>query len=196
MGRKRKVVRCPLRAVLYGASMSGELQAVQLTSRGDWQVHRDLALYTLGFACFRGHLQMVQWMCETFEITVSDQRKGIMNIVHDIIVEAFHQACTGGKMQVAQWLLETYKLTAADAKSNDNYALRGACEWGHLRMAQWLHRTFGMTREDAESHDGEALERACARDRRAVVQWLCDTYVLPWPRYYPSRSLATIGHFR
>jgi hypothetical protein len=115
------------------------------------------------WACRNGHLEIAQWLVETFKLTDEDIRSW-NNL-------SFRWACYNGHLEIVKWLVETFKLTVEDVKS-DNLAFRWACADGHLEIAQWLVRTFKLTAEDVRSLNNFAFRWAYLYGHENVTNWL------------------------
>jgi hypothetical protein len=119
------------------------------------------------YACKYGHLEIVQWLVETFGLTTEDV-KSDNNL-------AFQWACGYGHLEVAQWLVRTFDLTAEDIR-NDNYVFGWACFDRYLKIAQWLVETFKLTAEDVRSDS--TFQWACEFGHLEIAQWLVETFKL------------------
>jgi hypothetical protein len=119
-------------------------------------------------ACKTGHLEIAQWLVETFKLTAED--------VRSLNNYAFQLACCNGHLEVAQWLVETFGLTAEDIRSSTNLAFRWACYNGHLEIAQWLVETFNLTDKDIRSWNNCAFQWAHINKHSNVTNWLTITF--------------------
>jgi len=125
-------------------------------------------LSALYWVANKGHLEVLQWLHTTFQLTAKDARSNNN--------WAFRRAAEKGHLKVLQWLHTTYGLTAEDVRSNNNYAFRYAAKNGHLQVLEWLHTTYGLTAEDARSEDNFAFRSAAKNGHQHVLQWLYTTY--------------------
>ena len=91
-------------------------------------------------ACGNGHLEVVQWLTDRFQLTSDDAR------AEDN--EALRMACYYGYLEVAQWLTDQFQLTAADARARNNQALRYAYHYGYWKVELWLEDRFGISFEE------------------------------------------------
>ena len=125
----------------------------------------------LRWACEKGHLDVVQYLCKTFELTVEDIRS-CDNL-------ALQLACENGHLKIIQWLYSACELTVEDIRSDYNRALRFACLYGHLHVVQYLCETFGLTVEDIRSNN-LALKLAWEYGHLNVIQWICEHFHLDY----------------
>jgi antitoxin component HigA of HigAB toxin-antitoxin module len=122
-------------------------------------------------SCEYGHLEIVKYLINTFDLKVEDT-KGIDD--HD----ALQISCATGHLEIIKFLVDTFKLTAKDIKSYNNSALRLSCTHGHLEVVKYLVDTFKLTAEDARSNSNFALHWAYRNNHLEVVKYLIDTFKL------------------
>lgn len=124
----------------------------------------------LSSACAHGFMNIVQYLCTTYELIPTDIRMD--NNV------ALRNACENGHLRVVEYLHTTFNLKAEDVRDGNNWTLGEVCAKGHLKVVEYLHDVFKMTVEDARAHDNRALRYACARGHLGVVKYLHDVFGL------------------
>jgi hypothetical protein len=127
--------------------------------------------WALRKAAENGHLPVVQYLCEKFQLTIQDVRSRDN--------EALRMAASRGHLQVVQYLCEYHdrenrQLTIQDVRSDNNWALRGAAGNGHLAVVQFLCEKFQLTLQDVRTWNNRALLGAAMRGHLPVVQFLCE----------------------
>jgi hypothetical protein len=95
--------------------------------------------YALRWAAGNGHLPVVQYLCEKFQLTMRDVRSWNNG--------ALRNAASGGHLPVVQYLCEyrdreNRQLTIQDVRSVNNWALRWAASRGHLQVVQYLRQKY------------------------------------------------------
>jgi hypothetical protein len=126
--------------------------------------------FVLRWAAENGHLKVVQYLCEKFQLTIQD--------VRSCINEALRLAAFRGHLPVVQYLCEKFQLTIQDVRSLDNWALVWAAQNGHLPVVQYLCETYSLTIEDVRARNNEALRLAALNCHLSVVQYLRQKYVI------------------
>jgi ankyrin repeat protein len=129
--------------------------------------------FALRWAAKNGHLPVVQYLCEKFQLTLEDVRTWNN--------EALRCAAFNGHLPVVQYLCEyrdrqNRQLTIQDVRSEHNWALRWSARFGHLPTVQYLCETFSITIQDVRSRDNEALRCAAFNGHLPVVQYLRQRY--------------------
>jgi hypothetical protein len=122
--------------------------------------------YALRWAASRGHLPVVQYLCETFQLTLEDVRTWNN--------EALRCAASHGHLRVVRYLCEKFQLTIQDVRSLNNAALRGAADNCHLPVVQYLCEKFQLTIQDV--HSSGALGWAFQNSHLPIVQYLRQKY--------------------
>jgi hypothetical protein len=142
----------------------------QYLSLDDVRSNNNRALRVLRVAAFYGHLPVVQYLCENFQLTIQDVRTWNNG--------ALRLAASRGHLPVVQYLCEKFQLTIQDIRSGNNYVLRCAAFNGHLPVVQYLCETFSLTIQDVRSWNNYALRWASFNGHLAVVRYLCETFEL------------------
>jgi len=145
---------------------------------------RDATTWVLLGGAAHGHLEVCQWLHETFGLTIEDAR-GYNNC-------ALRFAAQYGHLEVCQWLHKTFCLTPADARADNNYALSAAAGNGHLGVCKWLRATFALTPADARAGNNWALRCAAKNGHLAVCQWFHATFGLAAFEWEPVLATATV----
>jgi len=109
-------------------------------------------------ACENGHLEVANWLVDTFGLTVQDARCDNNNC-------AFHAVCCYGRLEVLKWFVHTFGIIVEDASYKNNYTICYACCYGRLKVSKWLVDTFKITISDEKSDNNYA-------------KWLLDTFKL------------------
>jgi len=122
------------------------------------------------YAAGNGHLEMVKYLVEKFELTAGDVRSRDNH--------ALRCAAANGHIEMVQYLVEKFELTAEDARANDNVVLRWAASNGHLEMVQYLVEQFKLTAEDARANDNVVLREVAENGHIEMVQYLVETFEL------------------
>jgi len=122
------------------------------------------------YAAQNGHLEMVQYLVEKFELTADDAR------ADDNFALRF--AAENGQLETVKYLVDRFELTADDARFDDNYALREAAQNGQLETVQYLVEQFELTADDARADDNYALRSAAENGHLEMVQYLVDQFEL------------------
>jgi hypothetical protein len=145
--------------------------------------------YAFRWAAHYGHLPLVQYLCEKFQLTIRD-----VGCVH----EALRWAAFNGHVSVVQYLCEKFQLTIEDVRTRNNFLLREAVYRGHLAVVQYLCEMYQLTIEDVRSCNNLALRNAAFHGRLSVVQYLCETYSLTIEdvRYAHWRHLSVAKYLR
>lgn len=125
-------------------------------------------------ACNGGHLEIAQWLHDTFSIELNAIRG------------SFGMSCNFGCLHTAKWLVNTFHLTDSDIKRGHNFAFHTAYGGGYLHVVQWLHKTYKLLYEDIASGSWTLSEAADNRNVQ-IVQWLCVTYKQPYPTRIDQR---------
>jgi ankyrin repeat protein len=91
--------------------------------------------YAFRWAAGHGHLPVIQYLCEKFQLAIQD--------VRSYNNEALREAAENGHLPVVQYLCEyrdreNRQLTIQDVRSYDNGSLWGAAWQGHLPVVQYL----------------------------------------------------------
>jgi hypothetical protein len=120
----------------------------------------------LRWAAGNGHLPVVQYLCEKFQLTIQDVRSDDNR--------ALRWAADNGHLPVVKYLCKQFQLTIQDVRSWNNDALGGAAENGHLPVVQYLCETYSLTIEDVRSCNNEPLRKAAENGHFPVVQYLCE----------------------
>lgn len=137
--------------------------------------------YPLSLAAGRGHLDVVQFLVQKFDVSDDDDAIGAaaahghLEVVQYLVekgpswIDGKHSngtplsfASKYGWLEVAEYLITK----GAEIDANDNQALRWACETGQLEIIECLHRN------GANIHDVEVLEEACRNGQLDVVVYL------------------------
>jgi hypothetical protein len=145
----------------------------------------------LRWAAMNGHLPVVQYLCEKFQLTIQDVRSWNN--------DALGGAAESGHLPVVKYLCETYSLTTEDVRSANNEALRMAVYDGHLPVVQYLCEKFQLTIQDARSCDNFAIRWAASGGHLPVVKYLCEKFELTlqdvrsWNNF-ALREAADEGH--
>jgi hypothetical protein len=121
--------------------------------------------WALRWAAANGHLRVVQYLCEKFQLTIRDVRSWNNG--------ALWNAAGYGHLPVVQYLCEKFQLTIRDVRSWNNWALRQAAMNGHLPVVQYLCEKFQLTIQDVRTRDNWALRVAAGNGHLPVVQYLC-----------------------
>ena len=147
----------------------------------------------LEFAAKKGHLDVLKFLVDRFELTADDARddnnaalggaasNGHLDVLK-LLVDRFEltaddaradnnamlRAASNGHLDVLKFLVDRFELTADDARAEDNYALEGAAGNGHLDVLKWLVETFDLTADDARADNNYAL-----RGMQAMDIWMC-----------------------
>ena len=132
----------------------------------------------LRWARKKGHLDIVQYLCETFGLLIEDTHPGqclcepFSLPIEDIRSDREYNEYNGDDWR-RYFTIETVRLS-------DNRPLRYACEYGHLDMVQYLCKMFGLTVEDLRSCDNWALRYAYLNRHFHVIQWICEHFHLDY----------------
>jgi ankyrin repeat protein len=131
--------------------------------------------YALRWAAQYGHLPVVQYLCEKFQLTIRD--------VRTCDNWALRGAAVYGHLPVVQYLCEKFQLTIQDIRSWNNGALRGAAFNGHLSVVQYLceyrdRENRQLTIQDVRSENNWALRGAAGNGQVPVVQYLRQKYLI------------------
>ena len=110
-----------------------------------------------------GHLNILKWLINTFQLTCVDQR-------------LFQLASGNGHLDVLKWLTVTFQMKAIDARADNNCAFRWASGNGHLDVLKWLTFTFQLSDIDVRSNNNCALRWAKKSRHLDVVNWLTITF--------------------
>lgn len=122
----------------------------------------------LRYVICSGHVEILQWLVETFNLTVEDVRsRRILNYAIETKV-----------LEMIKYLVETFNLTVEDVRSNDNWILLTAAARGHLDVLRYLVETFKLTVNDVRSRDNEALRMAASNGHLNVLRYLVETFNL------------------
>lgn len=125
--------------------------------------------YALREAIFNGHLHIIQYFCENYNVTIHDIRKNN----NQILINA---ACEGNLL-IVQYLCESLfggeKITIHDVRTDRNYALRYAALHGHVEVVQYLCETYPFTAEDYAICDYAILHAASKNNHWSMVEYLC-----------------------
>lgn len=150
-----------------------------------------------------GHLEVAQWLTETFGLAPEDARPEAMRLgsaspslqpdvtkpspKHSPLVAtmppplangekgAFLESVRSGNLEAAKLLAETFSLKQDE---NNNRALQWACRNGHVEVAMWLSENFGLTPQDARANNNEALTLSCEHGHLEVARWLTNNFHL------------------
>ena len=128
---------------LFYACARGHLPAVHVLAEQyplDARAENNAALC---WASINGHLFVVAYLTEHFQLTQEDAR------ANDNF--ALRVACHAGHLPVVRYLSEHYQLTREDARADYNHALRAASEYGHLPVVRYLVEHYGLTAEDIQA---------------------------------------------
>jgi hypothetical protein len=142
----------------------------------DIKFRKNIAIRWIARCCnfAHGHLPVVQYLCEKFQLTIQDVRSRDN--------EALRYAAFYGNLPVVKYLCEyrdrdNRQLTIQDVRSEDNEALRYAALNGHLPVVVYLceypdRENRQLTIQDVRSRDNEALRYGAS----SVVQYLRQKY--------------------
>ncbi len=150
------------------AFASGNLEILQLlhstvhfsvddVKSGQYQV--------LNVACEHEDPAMVQWLCVTFNLTVTDIR----------ISSSLGYACDKGCLAVIQWLFSNFSLTLADIINDNNNLLNIACTNGQMHIVKWICFTYCLMLTDISIaiamslHNGHLNIATFLRNRYHVI---------------------------
>jgi hypothetical protein len=91
----------------------------------------------LGWAADKGHLTVMRYLCEKFQLTIQDVRSRDN--------WALRGAAINGHLPIIKYLCETFPLTIEDVLS-DNYknAFHWASFYGHLPLVQYFCEKFHL----------------------------------------------------
>lgn len=160
----------------------GQLEALQ------WLIHRfglsryDVVVdnYTFLSACKHGHLRVVKWMAEEYNMTLEEASR------YDEKPLMF--ACANGHTAVAKWLCETYGFKrnhillqeeggrVDDAPEALTNAFERGCGTGTLKHVQWMVKHFGLKHEDVRGKHDRAMKWATKRNKLETALWLAEMY--------------------
>jgi hypothetical protein len=99
--------------------------------------------YLFRYACFKGKLEICQWLYETFLITKKEA------LIYGN--SAFRLACDNGHLEVCRWLYETFQIKRKKVILYNNWAFRGACRHDHYEIISFLCNTFGIMEKDVKN---------------------------------------------
>lgn len=116
-------------------------------------------------SCKRGYLQVVAWLCTTFEISKEVVMDDDANLVR-----------TCPSAPTVKWLYKSYGLEKQDLRMFNDYILERACERGDLDMIKFLHAEIGFVTTDFHHEDYQMLRKACKNGHIETVVYLCDQF--------------------
>lgn len=171
--------------LFHGVCISGKLPlAKRLNDEfalSENEVLHDAGLHRkmLEATCKSGHLALVVWYVETFNITSLDVHEGIDNTCgsHMFCVTSHH-----GHLHIAKWLTARFDLTSLyadeDIQSEYDRAFIIACSRGHLQFAKWLYATFYLS--CCRAGETAPMDYACSDGRFGIVLWLSRVATPTW----------------
>jgi hypothetical protein len=145
--------------------IKGILEIVREYSK---EVDRDIILTGFRETAENGHLEILKWLKETFNITEKDAKTNYN--------EAFRQAARYGNLEVLKWLKETFNITNEEAKIKSNFAFRYAAQNGHLHVLIWLKETFDITEKQAKIFNNFAFRLAAENGHLHILKWLKENF--------------------
>jgi len=118
-------------------------------------------------ACAKGHLNIIEWLVEEFQITVHDIRNYHFN-------PPIRLACSNGHLEVIKWFQDFISLdNALDININAiTLPFNQACYSGHLEILKWLHSVFQFTCKEISNNRHEAFTSCCIGYHPEVGEWL------------------------
>jgi len=96
--------------------------------------------YALKTACKQGHLEIVAFLVENFQLTIDDARSDNNY--------ALRNACFFGHFEIVKLLVDHFGLTVDDIRCINNYAIHASCSLEHFEIVQWLVDKFDLKIED------------------------------------------------
>jgi len=127
--------------------------------------------FALDAACAGGHMEVVEWVHDTFYPNTLRGRR-------DIVISALVNACEQGHLEIVKWLHRKYHLSVMDIRDRDpeapvivddgKAAVRYACCKGRIDIMQWLHETLHLEDEDVR----KVATMACMSKQPEMMEWL------------------------
>lgn len=116
-------------------------------------------------ACLRGHLDVVKWLAQHYDVLLTVDTKSGRQPVHWAIV--------GGHLELVKWLSgqEGASFTANDKVGSQPIHL--ACRKGHLNIVKWLSEQKGVSLTVTYIF-GQPIYEACLGGHLDVVKWLSE----------------------
>jgi len=127
-------------------------------------------LNILRWGCSYGHLNVVEWMIENFDIKEKD--------IRDSETNCFSYACGSGNIKLTEYLKERFDLGIGDVTRGGNSCLILASMYGHLDMIKWLIENFNLSRKDIFGDDYEIFDVSCGCGFFDIIKYLAETYIL------------------
>lgn len=159
--------------ILSEAVESGDLRIVDQFGATHWQYYRYNARRYLHEACTRGHLHVVRWLHNVFNLTRGDATSDNNY--------ALRLACDFGHLAVAQWLYRTFQL---HGRSNMPYATTQMCTdtKNGLQATQWVYKTYKLP-----------WPTSCAKwTRRTHTAWYFQPHVAAFASRLPAILLMDV----
>ena len=94
----------------------------------------------LDCTCLKGHVHVLQWLCDTFYSSGSIPMNYHKNLGN---------CCQLGNIKMVQWLCQHFLFTEKDICSEKTHAFVNAYISKHFDVAKWLYENFQFTYHDA-----------------------------------------------
>ena len=154
------------------ACAAGRLDLVCYFTRFFDILQKDVCLHgndnAFKLAARNGHVHVLEFLVETFDITTVQARAGNNH--------ALREAATYGHDDVMLFLIRKFALTVDDIRAEFNHALRMTVLTSNITLLRFLLDNFDLTISDARSLDNWALRHAVSDDNLQVLQILMSKF--------------------
>ncbi|KAH3767925.1 hypothetical protein Pelo_16 [Pelomyxa schiedti] len=182
------------REIFFNGASYGQLGTCQWVFPKCSALDHTFLCECLNGALLRGHADMADWLCKTFQPNVMPSlpiwqaccHNGgelatvqwmLRNLPAPKRCSGLTMSCLQGNLPLVKFLSAAYSATPEDIRDNENEALRSACGHGHLHVAKWITQEFGLNKADAQCGDqNEALWQSFQNGHLETALWVMETF--------------------
>lgn len=156
-------------AVVYGL-----LEVVKYLARGNGkgsltrEVIRSYDNRALGRAAYYGHLKLIRYFKQAFQLTRED--------VQTNSNEALQLAIQNGHLDIAYYLMDEMGLNKADFMDRQGFILALAAEKGQLEIIKYVDQRWGLTISDVRSSNRLPLRLAAKHNQLETIQYFVEKF--------------------
>jgi hypothetical protein len=144
--------------------MRGILEIVREYSK---EINRDIILTGFIGAARNGHLGILKWLKNNFNITNEDTEKSSNG--------AFNRAAIQGHIEIVKWYKDNFNITEKNLEYYDSTII-WATRYGQLEILKWFKYNFNITEENANFYYRCSFEWSKDNGHLNVLKWFKENF--------------------